>query len=128
MMIEQLTPNFHIKEWRCHDGTDVPYSLVENVKECAYNLQILRDKIGKPVHIISGYRNPTYNKRIGGASRSYHMKAMAADIKVKGMTPRQVKAIIEDLIVDGLMKPGGVGIYRTFIHYDCRGKNARWVG
>ena len=127
-MKEQLTPNFNIKEWQCHDGTDVPYSLVDNVKECAHNLQVLRDKIGKPVYIISGYRNPTYNKRIGGARRSYHMKAMAADIKVKGMTPKQVKAVIEDLIVDGLMKPGGVGIYRTFVHYDCRGKNARWVG
>ena len=127
-MKEQLTPSFNIKEWQCHDGTDVPYSLVDNVKECAHNLQILSDKIAKPVHIISGYRNKSYNPKLGGARRSYHMKAMAADIKVKGMTPRQVKAIIEDLIADGLMKPGGVGIYRTFVHYDCRGKNARWVG
>ena len=127
-MKEQLTPNFNIKEWRCHDGTDVPYNLVDNVKECAHNLQVLRDKIGKAVHIISGYRNPTYNKNLGGSKNSYHMKCMAADIKVKGMTPKQVKAVIEDLIADGLMKQGGVGIYKTFVHYDVRGKRSRWAG
>ena len=56
------------------------------------------------------------------------MKCMAADIKVKGMTPKQVKAVIEDLIDDGIMKQGGVGIYKTFVHYDVRGKRSRWAG
>ena len=45
-MEEQLTKNFNIKEWRCHDGTDVPYNLVDNVRQCAENLQSLRDAIG----------------------------------------------------------------------------------
>jgi uncharacterized protein YcbK (DUF882 family) len=77
----QLTDNFNIDEFECHDGTGVPWNLVENVQKLANNLQVLRSTIDKPVHIISGYRNPTYNKRIGGATRSYHMKAMAGDIQ-----------------------------------------------
>jgi uncharacterized protein YcbK (DUF882 family) len=122
----KLTENFDIKEWRCHDGTDVPYNLVDNVKALAVNLQVLRETVGRPVNIISGYRNPSYNKRIGGAKRSYHMKAMAADIRVKGMTPAEVKAAIEGLISDGKMEQGGLGLYKSFVHYDNRGRRARW--
>tara|TARA_R100001594_G_scaffold28949_1_gene54367 strand:- start:4437 stop:4814 length:378 start_codon:yes stop_codon:yes gene_type:complete len=122
----KLTENFDIKEWRCHDGTDVPYNLVDNVKALAVNLQVLRETVGRPVNIISGYRNPSYNKRIGGAKRSYHMKAMAADIRVKGMTPAEVKAAIEGLISDGKMEQGGLGLYKSFVHYDNRGRKARW--
>jgi uncharacterized protein YcbK (DUF882 family) len=124
----KLAENFSISEWDCHDGTACPWNLVDNARECAQNLQVLRDVVGKPIHIISGYRNPSYNKRIGGARRSYHMKALAADIKIKGMKPREVRAIILELISDGKMKAGGVGLYRTFVHYDCRGRNARWGG
>ncbi len=126
MIDEQLTTNWNIREFACHDGTGVPYNLLDNARELAENLQVLRDHIGKPIHCISGYRNPTYNKRIGGAKRSYHMKAMAADIKVKGMTPTEVKAVIVELMNEGKMKAGGIGVYRTFTHVDIRGRKARW--
>ena len=123
-----LTENFNINEFECHDGTGVPWDLVENVQKLANNLQVLRDTIGKPIHVVSGYRNPTYNKRIGGAKRSYHMKAMAADIRVNGMTPKAIKAAIEILITEGKMEQGGIGLYKTFVHYDNRGRRSRWGG
>lgn len=130
MSEEQLTKNFNIKEWRCHDGTDVPYNLVDNVRQCAENLQSLRDAIGKPVYILSGYRNPTYNQRIGGAKKSYHMTGLAADVRVKGVPPSEVAAVIELLIEGGKMEQGGLGVYDEdgFTHYDCRGTRARWKG
>jgi len=56
------------------------------------------------------------------------MLAKAADIKVAGLTPTEVKAAIEALIAEGAMKKGGVGLYKTFTHYDVRGRNARWYG
>ena len=131
-----LTENFTINEFECHDGTGVPWDLVENVQKLANNLQVLRDTIDKPIYVVSGYRNPTYNKRIGGAKRSYHMKAMAADIRVNGMNPKEVKAVIEVLIAEGKMEQGGVGLYTSsrknsstgFVHYDIRGRKARWGG
>ncbi len=123
-----LTENFNINEFECHDGTGVPWNLVENVQKLANNLQALRDTIGKPIHVVSGYRNTTYNKRIGGAKRSYHMKAMAADIRVNGMTPKAIKAAIEILITEGKMEQGGIGLYKTFVHYDNRGRRSRWGG
>ena len=101
---------------------------MDNVTVLCENLQALRDHLGKPIRVISGYRSPKYNRRIGGARRSQHMVAKAADIKVSGMSPAEVKAEIVKLIKEGKMMKGGVGLYRTFTHYDVRGRNARWYG
>ena len=124
----QLTKNFRLSEFKCKDGTDVPDDLRENVQLLCDNLQVLRDHIGKPIRVISGYRSPKYNRRIGGAKRSQHMLAKAADIKVTGMSPSEVKAEIVKLIKEGKMMSGGIGLYTTFTHYDVRGRNARWYG
>ncbi len=122
----QLEKNFKLEEFRCNDGTDVPDEFIPNVRQLCMNLQTLRDYIGKPIVVISGYRSPEYNKKIGGAKRSQHMLAKAADIIVSGMTSLEVRDTIIQLIKEGKMDPGGVGIYPTFVHYDVRGRNARW--
>ncbi len=93
-----ITTNFHIREFKCKDGTEVPEEYFCNVEKVAAQLQILRDYLGEPIHINSAYRTPTYNKRIGGATKSQHLTASAADITVKSKTPKQVKAIVEKLI------------------------------
>ncbi len=124
----KLTENFSLHEFRCKDGTDVPEDLMENVKELAENLQVLGEYIQKPITVISGYRSPKYNKKIGGARRSQHMLAKAGDLIVKDMTPDEVKAAIVHLIKEGKMKKGGVGLYTHFTHYDVRGFNRRWYG
>ena len=124
----KLEENFSLSEFKCKDGTQVPEELMDNVKLLAKNLQVLREELGRPIRIISGYRSPKYNRRIGGARRSQHMTAKAADIKVSGMTPAEVKAVITRLIKEGKMHSGGIGLYTTFTHYDVRGRNARWYG
>ena len=124
----KLTENFSLHEFRCKDGSDVPEEYMDNVRELAENLQVLRDKISKPITVISGYRSPEYNKKIDGARRSQHMLAKAGDLIVKGMTPDEVKAEITQLIKEGKMKKGGVGLYTHFTHYDVRGFNRRWYG
>lgn len=124
----KLEENFALSEFRCKDGSDVPEELMDNVKLLAENLQVLRNELGRPIRIISGYRSPKYNRRIGGARRSQHMTAKAADIKVSGMSPAEVKAVIVRLIKEGKMHTGGIGLYKTFTHYDVRGRNARWYG
>jgi len=124
----QLTKNFRLSEFKCRDGSDVPEDLLDNVQLLCENLQVLRDHLEKPIRVISGYRSPKYNRRIGGAKRSQHMQAKAADIKVSGMSPSEVKAEIVKLIKEGKMMSGGIGLYTTFTHYDVRGRNARWYG
>jgi zinc D-Ala-D-Ala carboxypeptidase len=63
-------------------------ALVENV------LQPLRDAIGKPIHITSGFRSMAVNAAIGGAGTSQHVKGQAADFHIDGMTSDQVIAKI----------------------------------
>lgn len=77
---------------------------------CKYVLQPLRDYLGKPITITSGYRSPEVNKRVGGAvdsqgrPKSQHTKGMASDIQVHGMTPKQVCDTIDKLVKEGKIK------------------------
>jgi len=127
-MSEQLSKNFRKSEFKCKDGTEVPDELMDNLTELVENLQVIRDHVGKPIRVISGYRSPTYNKRISGARRSQHLQAKAADIIISGMSPADVRIMIIKLIREQKIKKGGIGLYTNFVHYDTRGWNARWKG
>lgn len=122
-----LTKSFALAEFACNDknNTPVPENLLCNVQILAGQLQLLRDHLGEAIMINSGYRTPAYNKGIGGAPKSQHLQAKAADIVVRSKTPKQLKAIIEKLIKDGVMKNGGIGLYPSFVHYDI-GSVRRW--
>ena len=100
----KLTENFSSREFDCKDGTKVPEEFMDNLQELAENLQVLRDYIEVPVSITgSGYRTPSHNKKVGGAKRSQHLTASAADINAQGYTPKQLHMIIELLIEEGKM-------------------------
>ena len=121
----KLTKNFQLSEFNCNDGTPVPEKLVPNVMELAINLQVIRDEIGEGMTILSGYRSPAWNKKVGGKPGSYHMKAMAADLSVKGLTPKKLHTVILKLIKEQKIKDGGLGLYPGFVHYDI-GPSRRW--
>lgn len=123
----KITDNFSRKEFDCKDGTNVPKELLDNLKLLCNNLEVLRNELKAPVSITgSGYRTESHNKKVGGAKNSQHLYAKAADINVKGYTPKEVFDTIEKLIGLGKMKQGGLGLYKTFVHYDVRGTKARW--
>ena len=121
-----LTTNFKLSEFRCKDGTDVPAELLPNVQKLANELQRLRDELGLPIKINSGYRTKSYNKKIGGASNSMHVQAKAADIVVTDITPTNLYKRIEKLIEEGKINFKGVGVYDTFVHVDVRDRRSRW--
>jgi uncharacterized protein YcbK (DUF882 family) len=122
----QLTTHFRLEEFDCKDGSRVPDEYICNVQKVAAQLQILRDYLGEPIQILSAYRTPTHNKKVGGASKSQHLTASAADITVKSKTPKQLAAIIERLIDRGKLTFGGMGVYKNFVHVDIRKKKTRW--
>ena len=124
----KLTANFSLSEFKCKDGTDVPTELMPNVKKLANELQKLRDLLDEPIYINSGYRAPSYNKKIGGARNSFHVQAKAADIVVKSLSPKQLHSKIEYFISQGVLNFKGIGLYSTFVHVDVRDKKARWNG
>lgn len=49
---------------------------------CATALQPLRDFLGEPVNISSGYRSAALNAKVGGVPGSFHRRGLAADILV----------------------------------------------
>ena len=116
-----LSPNFKVKEFSCNDGSDkvlIDINLVEKLQE-------LRNYLGKPITILSGYRTDSYNKQCGGADNSYHLKGQAVDIYCSGVKPIVIALWAE---FNGL---GGIGIYlnrnQEFVHIDTRDNKYRWV-
>lgn len=117
--------NFRVNEFFCHGSgccstVQIDPALVEY-------LQKIRDHFKKPVTINSGYRCPTHNKRIGGASSSRHTKGQAADISVKDVAPSEVAKYAESIGVKG------IGLYETnkdgyFVHIDTRTSKSFWYG
>lgn len=60
-------------------------------------LDPIREAVGRPVLVSSGYRSPSVNAAIGGARKSQHMLGQAADIRVNGITPAELTSFIRTL-------------------------------
>lgn len=114
-----LSKNFSTSEFRCKCRSCEP---ILPPKELVDALQELRDHFGKSVRVHSGHRCPDYNRRVGGAARSKHMKGIAADITVKGNSPNKV----QKYLLDRYKGKYGIGRYNTFTHIDVRTGPARW--
>ena len=122
----KLTTNFYKEEFNSKDGATMPLDVLENIKDLANQLQVIRDYIKEPLHINSAYRSPEHNAKIGGVKNSQHVKGKAADLTSRSFTPKQLSKVIIKLINEGRIKDGGVGLYNGFVHYDIRGYKARW--
>lgn len=106
-----LSRDFKLSEFECKDDRTV---IVD--KELIFKLQMLRDRLGIPLKVISGYRTVQWNKKIKGSYNSEHLHGRAADISIKN--------IMLDIytIKDLSVKIGfrGIGLYKDHIHLDVR--------
>ena len=103
---------FRVKEFACKDGSPVVF-----IDEYLVTiLDILRSELRKPVIITSGYRTPTRNKEVGGAKYSYHMRGMAADIRVDEITPKEIAKKLDAIVPDEC----GIIVYKSWVHFDTR--------
>ena len=121
-----LTKNFKKEEFDSKDGAEMPKDVLENIKLLAKYVQLIRNEVGVPLVINSGYRSPQHNAKVGGVKNSYHVQGKASDLKPKGITPKQLYDVIIKLIKGGVIYNGGVGLYDTFVHYDIGGQGRRW--
>ncbi|MEX2518546.1 MAG: D-Ala-D-Ala carboxypeptidase family metallohydrolase [Paracoccaceae bacterium] len=104
-------------------NADPPQELWPRIAPVVRALDELRARIGKPVHLLSVYRNAAYNAAVGGVGRSQHMAFRAADFHVVGAgRPADWAAALRALRDEGLFS-GGVGLYDSFVHLDARGMN-----
>lgn len=83
--LEELTRSAKATELGI-DNTPPP-EVIANLEALVANvLDPLREIIGKPIRINSGYRSPELNRAVGGARRSQHLKGEAADFVIVGGT------------------------------------------
>ena len=95
--------------------------LKDNLNLLGILLQDIRDGINKPMTISSGVRSPELNKAVGGAKDSRHMKGLAADIQVKGMTALDVFTAIREMKLPSLHKAIIEGVKgKEWVHVQCR--------
>lgn len=123
----QLTKNFTLEEFLIKQTEKPNEEIKKNLKSVATVLQAYRDTVFKnaPITIHSGWRSPSYNANILGASKnSYHCRGLAVDFAVKGWTKEQIYQTMDKVHF------GGVEYYLqngwTICHIDLRGSNCRF--
>ena len=127
----QLSPHFKLSELTAsttarENGIDntPPPKAVENLRAlCIHTLEPLREALGLPIIITSGYRCKVLNERITHHSAtSQHMSGCAADFyvgqgPVSGLSRRErlIKAF-KTIILDERIEFDQLIIYPDFIH------------
>lgn len=120
----QLSRSFRLSEFAVsHEHPElvkpVPLALVPRVEELAVRvLQPIRDALGRPMTVISGYRPHALNLTIDGSPTSQHVVAEAGDWTCHDI--RGAFLTVLDLVRDGKLPGSGQIIYdgrkRGFVH------------
>jgi len=120
----KLSENFDDSEFKCKCCGKLPeHGMNPHLIEL---LQAIREKIGKSISIVSGYRCQKHNVKVNGAKHSQHVLGNAADVQVHGVEPH---AFQHWLVLNFNKECKGIGCYPTFTHIDVRaGDMTRWSG
>lgn len=117
----QLSKNFTLAELTV-TNTGLPNkpnaAQITSLRALATNiLQPIRDQLGKPVVVTSGFRAAPVNRAVGGSATSDHLNGNSADISTAGMNSRQFAAFVQamNLPFDQLiMYPGSARIHVSY--------------
>ncbi len=90
---------------------------LENLRAlCSKVLDPLREAVGAPIKVNSGYRGPELNARIGGARKSQHMEGKAADIQSSAISVLELfKTVIRK------------GLPFDQVIYEAKTRTSKWV-
>lgn len=101
-----------------------PEDLWPNILQTLVCADQIRERIGAPVHVWSGYRTREYNELVGGSPTSEHVQFRALDLHVPDAY-EELKAIAAE-VMDHAFAAGhatGLGTYdrSRFVHIDTGG-------
>lgn len=100
------------------------FEIVDNLNRLADYLDDIREKLGRPIFVNSGYRCPFLNKMVGGVANSQHQKGLAADLVCSDMNTLE-KVIRETGGFDQFIKEHRKGSKSFWFHVSiapCKGK------
>jgi len=129
---ERLTADFHLSEFlhsekavRLGLGNTPDALAIASIRNfLAPGMQQVRDLIGAPINISSGYRAPQVNAAVGGSRSSQHMQGLAADFTAPFFgTPIQIARAIaaSNINFDQLIQEG------SWVHISFSAKPRRSV-
>lgn len=135
MIDERLAPNFWLSELLQSEqavrfdirNDPTPEALANLRGITGPGMQKVRNLLGCPVSINSGYRGPELNRRVGGSATSQHCEGLAVDFTAASFgTPlvvaRKLRDHLDELRIDQLIWEG------TWIHVSwTRGTPRRQV-
>ena len=126
-----LTEHFTLDEFtrsttadRLKIDNSVPVDLMPNVQLTAIKLEFVRQALGKPINITSGYRCPALNARVGGVSTSAHTKGLAVDFHSSYGTPKE---ICQRLIDAGVQFDKLIQEHNQWVHIGFNPNNNRQI-
>lgn len=128
---QKLSDNFNLGEFvksataERHDDVleaqqNPPQDVIDNMKYlCAQTLQPIREKLGVPMKITSGYRSPKLNELVGGSNTSQHTFGQAADIQLPdsfltNAKYADIRQEIEDIIEEKTGNPVRADVNANF--------------
>lgn len=100
------------------------FEVVDNLNKLADYLDGIREKVGKPILISSGFRCPVLNKAVGGVSNSQHQKGLAADLICADMESLE-KVLRETGGFDQLIKEHHKGSKSFWFHVSVAPRNGK---
>lgn len=100
------------------------FEIVDNLNRLADYLDTIREKLGKPILVNSGYRCPMLNKAVGGVVNSQHQKGLAADLVCSDMESLE-KVLRETGGFDQLIKEHRKGSKSFWFHVSVCSRNGK---
>lgn len=111
--------SFSFREFACSCGGRYDGCAVIRVhRELLESLEVYRTLAG-PVKVVSGYRCPTRNAKVGGATTSQHVFGAACDVVPKVKTA----AVLRLRRFSGVGYQAATGLVRHVDRRDCSGTN-----
>lgn len=100
-----MTKNFKLHEFeKSKKATElkidnsVPINRMNEMQKTAELMQEIRNFVGVPVDITSGYRCKEVNTAVGGAENSDHTAAKAVDFRIRGYSEQDHKKLMDLLM------------------------------
>lgn len=124
--LDELTASDKAKRLNI-DNTPTPEAKARLVALVAHILDPLREAMGVPIRVTSGYRSPQLNKAVGGVKASQHQRGEAVDFVCLDMA-KAFEYIKKALPFDQLIWEYGDDRAPAWIHVSYRmGANRRQV-